>query len=371
MTDARFMKQVLSLARKGWGYTSPNPMVGALVVKDGAVVGRGYHEMVGGPHAEVNALVDAGERARGATLYVNLEPCNHHGRTPPCTQAILEAGIARVVVAMEDPNPGVAGGGNALLRSQGIAVTTGVMETEARRLNEIFIKFVTTQQPFVILKCAATLDGRIATRTGDSRWVTGKKARAQVHEIRHGVDAIMVGIGTVINDNPRLTTRLSGGRKGLDPIRIILDTKLSIPEDAQVLKAGASDADTILVTGDAVSTAKRKVLRSRGIKVLEAPLREGGINLNSLVNRLGYIGISSVLVEGGSRVVASVLRSRIVDKILFFYAPKILGGSDGVPISAGPGPDYMRQCVPIRDMSVRGVGDDFLVEGYIDKSATW
>lgn len=370
-TDERFMDEAMELARKGWGHTSPNPMVGAVVVRDGEAVGRGYHEAVGGPHAEVNALADAGERARGATLYVNLEPCNHQGRTPPCTRAIREAGIARVVVAMADPNRNVAGGGNAVLRSSGIEVVVGVREAEARRLNEIFVKFVTTQQPFVILKCASTLDGRIATRTGDSRWVTGETARARVHDLRHGADAIMVGIGTVISDNPRLTTRLSDGRKGLDPVRIILDSKLSIPEDARVLERGASEADTILVTGDAVSAAKRKVLRSRGVKVLEAPLRDGGIHLNSLMNRLGYIGISSLLVEGGSRVIASVLRSRIVDKILFFYAPKILGGSDGFPICEGTGPDYMRQCVPIRDMTVHPCDEDFLVEGYIDKSATW
>ncbi|MFP4032599.1 MAG: bifunctional diaminohydroxyphosphoribosylaminopyrimidine deaminase/5-amino-6-(5-phosphoribosylamino)uracil reductase RibD [Desulfococcaceae bacterium] len=370
MTDEQFMREALTLARKGWGFTSPNPMVGAVVVRDGVVVGRGCHEAVGGPHAEVNALADAGEQARGATLYVNLEPCNHEGRTPPCTRAILEAGISRVVVAMDDPNPSVAGGGNALLRSRGVAVTSGVLETEARRLNEIFIKFVTTRQPFVVLKCAATLDGRIATRTRDSRWVTGPAARSHVHEMRHGLDGIMVGIGTVISDNPRLTTRRADGQKGLDPVRIILDTKLSIPEDAEVLRV-SGESDTILVTGEAVSSAKRKVLRSRGVKVLEAPLRRGEVNLNLLMNRLGYIGISSLLIEGGSKVIASSLRARIVDKVLFFYAPKILGGSDGVPMCDGPGPDFMRQCVPIRDMALHPMGDDFLVEGYIDKSATW
>ncbi len=370
MTDERFMQEALSLARKGWGHVSPNPMVGAVVVRDGVVVGRGHHEAAGGPHAEVNALADAGEKARGATIYVNLEPCNHEGRTPPCTRAILEAGISRVVSAMDDPNPAVAGGGNAFLHSRGVATTRGVLEAEARRLNEIFIKFVTTQQPFVVLKCAATLDGRIATRTRDSKWVTGPAARSYVHEIRHGLDGIMVGVGTVISDNPSLTTRRADGRAGLDPVRIILDTKLSIPEDAKVLRS-SPHADTILVTGEAVSSAKRKVLRSRGVKVLDAPLRRGRINLNSLMNRLGYIGVSSLLIEGGSKVIASALRARIVDKILFFYAPKIMGGSDGVPICEGPGPDYMRQCVPIRDMALHPMGEDFLVEGYIDKDATW
>jgi diaminohydroxyphosphoribosylaminopyrimidine deaminase/5-amino-6-(5-phosphoribosylamino)uracil reductase len=370
MTDERFMKEALTLARKGWGYTSPNPMVGAVVVRDGKIVGRGYHEAAGRPHAEVGALADAGENARGATLYVNLEPCNHDGRTPPCTQAILSAGISRVVAAMDDPNPGVAGGGNAFLQSRGVTVTRGVLEDEARRLNEVFVKFVGAQQPFVVLKCAATLDGRIATRTRDSKWVTGSRARSYVHEIRHGLDAIMVGIGTVISDDPSLTTRRAKGREGLDPVRIVLDTKLSVPEDAKVLRS-SPDADTILVTGRAVSAAKRTVLRSRGVKVLEAPLRRGQINLNSLMNRLGYIGITSLLIEGGSQVIASALRARVVDKILFFYAPKIMGGSDGVPICGGPGPDYMRQCIPIRDMALHPMGEDFLVEGYIDKGATW
>ena len=371
MSDERFMEEAIALARNGWGTTSPNPMVGAVVVRDGEVAGRGWHRAAGGPHAEVHALTDAGERARNATLYVNLEPCNHHGRTPPCTEAIREAGIARVVVAMEDPNPDVTGGGNAHLRALGVEVVSGVLETEARRLNEVFVKFATTRRPFVVLKVAATLDGRIATRTGDSKWVTGEAARAHVHELRHGMDAIMVGIGTIAVDDPSLTTRLPDGRPGADPIRIVLDSKLSISEDARVLRHDASNADTMLVTGDAVSAAKRKVLRSRGVKVLEAPLRDGRIHLDSLMNRLGYIGITSLLVEGGSRVIASALQSRIVDKILFFYAPKILGGGDGVPICAGDGPEHMRQCIPIRDMTSRWFGDDLLVEGYIDKRATW
>ncbi len=369
MDDTGYMKMALELAWKGWGNTSPNPMVGAIVVRDGRVVGKGYHAVVGGPHAEVNAIDDAGEAARGATLYVTLEPCNHQGRTPPCTRKIIDAGIARVVVAMDDPNPEVRGGGNEHLRMNGIPVITGVCRREAEQQNEIFIKYVRTKLPFVIVKCAATLDGRIATRTGDARWVSGEASRRHVHWLRHGYDGIMVGIGTVVNDDPSLTTRLENG-PGRDPIRIILDTHLSIPEGAKLLKL-ESNADTIIVTGDEVSENKRAMLKRRGVKVIRAPMQNGMINLARLMNRLGYIGITSLLVEGGSRVIASALNARIVDKIMFFYAPKLLGGDDGVPICKGPGPAHMRQSIPIRDMAVRRFDQDLMVEGYIDKSKTW
>ena len=256
MEDSYFMKMALALAEKGRGYTSPNPMVGAVVVKDGRVVGRGWHEKAGKPHAEVNAIDDAGIHAVGATIYVTLEPCNHTGRTPPCTQKIIQAGITRTVVAMNDPNPDVEGGGIDCLRQAGIQVTDGVCEAEARKLNESFIKFVRTKRPFVILKTASTLDGQIATRTGDSKWVTGEPARLFVHQIRHAVDAILVGIGTVLADDPSLTTRLPD-RKGKDPTRIILDTRLSIPENARLLQLD-SEADTIIVCGKSAPDDKEK-----------------------------------------------------------------------------------------------------------------
>ncbi len=369
MDDIQYMKLALDLARKGQGFTSPNPMVGAVVVRDGSIVGKGWHQAAGKAHAEVNAIDDAGEMARGATIYVTLEPCNHTGRTPPCTRKILDAGIRKVVVAMEDPNPDVAGGGNEFLRTRGIEVVSGVCRAEAEQLNEIFIKYIKTKLPFVLLKCASTLDGRIATRTGDSKWVTGETSREYVHRLRHAMDAIMVGIGTVINDDPSLTTRLND-MKGLDPIRIILDSKLSIPEHAKVLTL-KSEAATIVVTGEAVSKAKRDVLRSRGVTVLQAPLKNGQINLELLMTRLGYIGITSLLVEGGSQVIASALNARIVDKVNFFYAPKILGGDDGFPICRGPGPEYMRQAIPLRDVAVRRFDEDIMVEGYVDKLKTW
>jgi diaminohydroxyphosphoribosylaminopyrimidine deaminase / 5-amino-6-(5-phosphoribosylamino)uracil reductase len=367
--DTRFMEQALDLAARGAGCVSPNPMVGALVVKDGQVVGRGFHEVLGEAHAEVNALDDAGEAARGATLYVTLEPCNHFGRTPPCTERILAAGVKRVVVAMTDPNPHVAGGGNERLRAAGIEVTCGVCEAGAEKLNESFIKYVQTGRPFVTLKSAMTLDGRIATRTGDARWVTGPASRQFVHELRHGVDAIMVGIGTVLADDPSLTTRMEG-RTGRDPVRIILDSRLSIPLEARLLRL-KSDSDTILVTGPSAPEGKAARLMEReGIQVLRTPLGEGGIDLAALMDRLGGMRITSLLLEGGSRVSASALKAGIIDKVMFFYAPKILGGDDGVPCCRGAGPEKMADCRSLSDVKVRRFGEDVMIEGYLREGAS-
>lgn len=369
MDDTQYMRMALDLARKGWGYTSPNPMVGAVVVKDGAVIGKGFHERVGGPHAEINAIDDAGDAARGADLYVTLEPCNHTGRTPPCTEKILAAGIRRVFVAMDDPNPQVTGGGGDYLRSKGIPVATGILEQEAQRLNEIFVKFMKTRRPFVMLKCASTLDGRIATRTGDARWVTGEASRAYVHHLRHGVDGIMVGIGTVLADDPSLTTRLDGAG-GVDPTRIILDTRLSIPEDAKVLTI-ASAAGAIIAAGEEAPAEKERRLANSGATVLRLPrAADGGIDLGALMDRLGGMGVTSVLVEGGSRVMASALKSGVADKIMFFYAPKILGGDDGYPICRGGAPALMRDCIPVNKTAVHRFGEDVMIEGYIDNRRT-
>ncbi len=358
------MQQALDLAEKGRGWTSPNPMVGAVVVKDGRVVGRGYHQRAGGPHAEVNAIDDAGERARGATIYVTLEPCNHVGRTPPCTRKILDAGIRRVVVAMTDPNPGVKGGGNGYLRNQGIDVVTGICEKESRTLNEHFITWVTTGRPFVIAKCAATLDGRIATRTGDSRWVTGPASRQFVHRLRHAIDGIMVGVETVKKDDPSLTTRLDG-QHGSDPTRIILDTHLSIPPEAKMLNQ-ASDAPTWVVCGTDAPADRRAVLEAAGARVVDASMKSGRIDLQALMDLLGAMGITSLLIEGGGSVIGSAFAARIVDKICFFYAPKILGGDDGVPICRGAGPESMQQSIPVHDLSVIRFDTDVMIQGYLE-----
>jgi len=364
MDDTDYMKQALRLAEKGRGYTSPNPMVGAVIVKDGRIVGKGWHERAGGPHAEVNAISDAGSRAVGATLYVTLEPCNHQGRTPPCTEAILSAGISRVVAAMADPNPDVAGNGCEYLRSKGLDVTIGVCEKEAQRLNEVFVKYVRTKRPFVILKCAATLDGRIATQNGDSRWVTGPEARKHVHEMRHAVDAIMVGIGTVKADNPSLTTRIDG-TEGKDPVRIILDTGLSISEDAKVI-CQDSEAKTLIVTGPDDFGQKERTISARGAEIVRAPVNSAGIDLKRLMEILGSRGLTSLLIEGGSRVAASAIASGIVDKACFFYAPKILGG-DGIPICTGPGPALMKDAVQVSISGVLRLGPDIMVEAYFGK----
>lgn len=361
IVDETYMKMALELAEQGRGWTSPNPMVGAVIVKDGAVVGKGFHQAAGGPHAEIHALDDAGEKARGATLYVSLEPCNHTGRTPPCTQAILRSGIKRVVAGMKDPDPRVTGAGLDFLESQGIDVSVGVCEDACQRINEIFIKYVTTSLPFVILKCAATMDGCIATRTGDSKWITNPLSRQFVHELRHAVDAVMVGIGTVLKDNPRLTTRLED-RKGSDPIRIVLDTYLSTPQDAQLLHL-ASDSDTLIVTGSEAAAEKRTLLERPGVRFLALKDSAGQIDLTALLCELGKMGITSLLIEGGSRVNGSALRAGIVDKIYMFYAPKICGG--GIPVCGDNGVNLMEESIQVTEISVHRFADDVMIEGYL------
>lgn len=369
--DECYMKEALSLAEKGRGHTSPNPLVGAVIVKNGTIVGRGYHQVAGGPHAEVNAIADAGGKAFGATMYVTLEPCNHFGRTPPCTRAICEAGISRVVVAMADPNPAVAGGGSRFLQKRGVKVQTGVSESEARKMNAFYIKYIQTGLPYVILKCAATLDGRIATESGDSRWITGAAARDHVHRLRHAVDGILVGVDTVRADDPQLTCRLKEG--GKDPLRIILDTRLRIPESAGIV--GEEQASgTILVTGPLTASRpeadpgacpgseRKKRFIARGVQVIETACRDNRIEPRPLLEKLGKMGITSILAEGGSRVSGSLLKAGVVDRVCFFYAPKILAG-DGIPVCRGPGPEKMADCLSVSNIEIKRFGDDILIEG--------
>ncbi|RJQ70227.1 MAG: bifunctional diaminohydroxyphosphoribosylaminopyrimidine deaminase/5-amino-6-(5-phosphoribosylamino)uracil reductase RibD [Desulfobacteraceae bacterium] len=365
MNDDDYMALALALAARGAGYVSPNPLVGAVVIKDDQVVGQGYHQAVGAAHAEVNAIDDAGERASGATLYVTLEPCHHFGRTPPCTEKIVAAGIRRVVAAMADPNPDVQGGGNDFLQSRGIEVVCGVKEREARQLNESFIKFVTTRQPFVVLKMAATLDGRIATRTGDARWVTGEAARSRVHRLRHAMDAILVGIGTVKSDDPSLTARPAHG-KGVDPIRLVLDTRLSMSKRAQMLTQ-VSNAPTYVVCGPDASEMDHRRLVASGARILESPVKKGRIDLNALMGQLGRMGITSLLIEGGAQVAGSALAADIVDKMIIFYAPKVTGGDDGVSMFRGQGAALMKDALTLQDMTVEMVGEDIMVQGYLKK----
>ncbi|MFZ7112833.1 MAG: bifunctional diaminohydroxyphosphoribosylaminopyrimidine deaminase/5-amino-6-(5-phosphoribosylamino)uracil reductase RibD [Desulfatiglandales bacterium] len=367
--DERFMKEALRLAKKGLGRTSPNPAVGAVVVRDGKVVAGGYHKRAGGAHAEVEALNGLDGRAHERdVLYVTLEPCNHQGRTPPCTEAILKRGIKKVVVGMKDPNPGVAGGGCDFLRRQGVEVREGTLETECRRLNEAFIKYVTTGRPFVTAKSALTLDGWTATATGHARWVTNERSRRFVHGLRDRVDGLMVGVGTVLADDPALNTRL-GARKGKDPARIIVDTHLRIPANARVMNLD-SISPTILVLGEDVPSDRIGALKGQGAVPLICPVKNGRIDLAAMMDELGKMSITSLLVEGGAALMGSLIREGHVDKFYIFMAPKLLVGDDGVPMVSGPGPERMDQSLNLKALRLRRFGDDILIRGYPDVHGT-
>jgi len=359
-TDERFMRMALREARKGLGRTSPNPAVGAVIVKGQDVIARGYHRKAGMPHAEIEAIQRAGKGAAGSTLYVTLEPCNHEGRTPPCTREIAGAGIKRVVAGMADPNPHVRGGGFRFLAAQGIEVTEGILEQDCARINEAFVKYVTEGSPFVSVKSALTLDGWCATSTGHSQWVSNEKSRRFVHRLRDRVDAIMVGVGTVLRDDPMLTTRTVRGR---DPVRIILDTRLSTPPDAKVIDHD-SRAETILVAGDDAGRGRIERLEARGVRVLRCTQKGEMIDLRRLLEILGKMQFTSILVEGGAAVIGSFLRERLVDKFYIFSAPKILGGDDGRPMATGAGPKRMDMCTALGGISTRRFGDDTLTVGY-------
>jgi diaminohydroxyphosphoribosylaminopyrimidine deaminase/5-amino-6-(5-phosphoribosylamino)uracil reductase len=364
--DEQFMQEALALAAQARGRTSPNPMVGSIVVKDGRVVGRGSHIKAGAPHGEVVALEDAGVQAKGATLYITLEPCCHYGggkRTPPCTRAIIAAGIRRVVAAMRDPNPLVSGQGLEELRQAGIAVKLSVLETEAAALNEVFIKYITTKRPFVLLKVAASLDGKIATVTGESRWITNERSRLLVHQLRDQVDAVMVGINTVLRDDPLLTTRLPGGG-GRDPMRIVVDTHLRIPCEARLLAASAT-ACTLIATSPAAPTDKRLQLEGAGAKILVVEGDGPGIPLGPLMDQLGAMQVTSILLEGGGELHCSALRAGIVDKVLYFLAPKLIGGRSAPMAIGGQGFARLEEAVSLERMQVRQLDGDLLIEGYV------
>ncbi len=361
--DAIYMKKSLSLAKLGEGYTSPNPLVGAVIVKNNKIVGKGYHQNYGGVHAEVNALKDAANKAQHGTLYVNLEPCSHYGKTPPCASAIIKAEIKRVVVAMKDPNPLVAGRGIELLKDAGIEVKIGVLVEEARQLNEAFIKYITTEFPFVYLKTAQTLDGFLATGRGDSKWITNKQAREYGHQLRHKVDAILVGIGTILKDNPRLNTRFSG-KEGKDSLRVVLDTKLSIPLEARIINQ-ESTAGTLIVTSEGINNRKNELLEKKeNVEILQLPVdRKGKIPLKKLLYFLHNKNISSLLVEGGGSINYSFLTRGLIDKIFTFIAPRILGGNDGVSAYSGSGPETMEFITDLKEVRFQQLGDNMLVTG--------
>ena len=360
MEDREYMALALELAERGVGWASPNPMVGAVIVRDGRIIGQGWHERCGQPHAERNALSACTESPRGATLYVTLEPCCHYGRQPPCTQAILEAGIRRVVVGSSDPNPLVAGKGIALLRAQGVEVTQHVLEEACDRLNQVFFHYIRTRRPYVVMKYAMTLDGKIAAYTGDSRWVTGEAARAHVQQLRHRYTGIMVGVGTVLADDPLLTCRIPGGRS---PVRILCDTHLRTPLTAQVVTT-ARQAPTLLATccGE---EARRAAYEAAGCQVLVLPEHQGHVDLNALMDELGRREIDSVLLEGGGTLNWAALEQGVVQKILAYLAPKLVGGREAKTPVEGAGAARMAQAIPLNNSTVIQIGTDFLIESEV------
>ncbi len=361
--DEIFMRLAIREGRKGLGRTSPNPPVGAVVVKEGKVVGRGYHRRAGTPHAEIHALREAGEAARGATLYVTLEPCNHYGRTPPCTEAILTAGIKRVVIGCQDPNP-KARGGAEYLASKGLEVETGVLLEECAILCRFFLKAIKSGLPWVLSKAAMSLDGRIATRSGDSKWITGERARRYGHRLRNIYDAILVGKGTILADNPALTCRLRGGR---NPIRIILDTSLSLPLEAKVFQ---EEGRVIVWCGEEALASKEALLREWGVEIWRLPLKNGWVDLKAGLFCAVKAGILSVLVEGGAKVHGSFFDASLVDEIAFFYGSLIIGGEGAPTAVGGQGPLKLSEAKRLQNYRVRRFGDSFLVEGFLTPPAT-
>lgn len=377
--DEKFMREALRLAVKGKGKVSPNPMVGAVIVKNGIIVGRGFHKAVGEAHAEVNALHDAGEAAKGSTLYVNLEPCNHYGRTPPCTDAILRAGIKKVVIGMMDPNPHVTGGGAERLRKESVEVVSGVLEEECRYLNRVFVKYVTTGFPYVIAKSAMTLDGKIATRTGDSKWITSESARRFVHSLRSEVDAICVGIGTVIADDPLLTVRYKVKKISSKPIRVVVDRNLRIPENSNLVDT-AGDVPCWVFHGENCDKEKIKRLEGKGVRLFSIPtLANGHLDMKEIFSRLGKEQVTSVMVEGGAGIMGALFESLapsmvgntipLVDEVCFFYAPKIIADPEAVPLlSSGRTCLSMSEAIELKKVVVKKFQQDVMIRGVLSCS---
>jgi diaminohydroxyphosphoribosylaminopyrimidine deaminase/5-amino-6-(5-phosphoribosylamino)uracil reductase len=360
-----YMRRAISLAKRGAGWVNPNPMVGAVLVKDGRIIGKGFHEFFGGPHAEVNAIGSVPEHLRdaiaGSTLFVTLEPCVHEGKTPPCGNLIAEKKIRKVVIGMTDPNPLVNGNGINYLRSEGIVVEVGMMEPRISELNEIFSKFIHTGLPFVVLKSAMTLDGKIATVTNASRWITGEPSRNRVHLLRQQLSAVMVGIDTVLFDDPLMNIRLKGIWK--NPLKVIVDTHGRIPAEAKVL---AHDPQlTIVATTRLADRKKLKDIERAGAQVLICPVKDNKVDLEFVMKSLGAMGIDSVMIEGGGTLAFSALQEGLVDKIISFIAPKILGGACAPTSVGGKGFEKMEDAINLRNLRTRKVGNDLMVEGWI------
>jgi diaminohydroxyphosphoribosylaminopyrimidine deaminase/5-amino-6-(5-phosphoribosylamino)uracil reductase len=366
MTPADLMREALAEARKGLGLASPNPMVGAILVNDGAIVGRGHHTWEGRHHAEILAIRQAGERSRGATLYINLEPCCHDGRTPPCTDALIEAGVSRVIAAMVDPNPRVSGQGLAKLRAAGIeTVVEESFTAEAEKLNEPFVHFMRTGKPLVLLKAALTLDGKIAAPEDNTGWITSEKARLHVQQLRHGFDAILTGIGTVLADDPLLTDRTALPRSR-PLLRIVLDSRLRTPVNSRMVES--CRGDVLLVTTSMAPADRRKALEDRGIRILVADHASGRTDMIALLDALAAERYLSLMIEGGSRINWSALESGVADKIFFYYAPKILGGLQSLPVAGGAGRLRRSDAILFRHVRLHPItGDEFAVEAELVK----
>jgi diaminohydroxyphosphoribosylaminopyrimidine deaminase/5-amino-6-(5-phosphoribosylamino)uracil reductase len=359
-TDEYFMNRAMQLALRARGKTTPNPMVGAVVVRNGRIVGEGFHERAGMAHAEIIALEKARGSAKGASLYVTLEPCTHFGRTPPCVNKIIQSGIKEVVIGMIDPNPINNGKGILSLKNNNIKVRTGILEDKLKKINEAFIKHITRKLPFITVKIAQSLDGKIATRTGDSKWITSDKSRIFSHRIRRYYDGIMVGVNTVLRDNPRLNAWFSSQQ----PVKIVVDSQLSTPENAHIF---SEQSNVILVTLPAkpgLETENRQVL-SQKARVLEVRERSGQINLRDMMRKLAALEITNILVEGGGTLIGSLFDEKLVDKVLFFVSPKIIGGKDALCSVMGKGISRVDEALRLKNVSMRRIGEDFLVEAYV------
>jgi len=366
MPSQDYMECALSLARLAMGYTSPNPAVGAVVVKDGLAVGMGYTQPVGCEHAEVMALRQAGDKAQGATMYVTLEPCPHYGRTPPCTQAIIDADISEVHIALLDPNPVVSGLGVRRLNEKGIKTHIGMCQQEAYEINEAYTKHITTGLPFVVAKFAMSLDGKIATKTGDSKWITREETRKYAHALRYTVDAIMVGVNTIVADNPRLTAKGCGGRGGIgkkQPLRLVIDSKGKVPLSSRIFEPPGEVLLAVVAPFDSVKKGK---FIDVGAEVVELPARGGSVDIVELLRLLGRREIVTVLVEGGGRLLGSLFDHHLVDKVLTFISPIIIGGCGAVSVG-GDGVDNMGKALRLTRVDIKTFGDDILVSGYPEK----
>jgi diaminohydroxyphosphoribosylaminopyrimidine deaminase/5-amino-6-(5-phosphoribosylamino)uracil reductase len=355
-----FMNIALKLALKAKAKTSPNPMVGAVVVKKGRIVGEGYHEKAGLAHAEIIALDEAAKLAKGATLYVTLEPCVHFGRTPPCVDRIIKSGIKEVIIGMVDPNPLNNGRGINLLKQHKIKVKAGFLEEDLKRINEAFIKYISKKMPFVTVKVAQSLDGRIATRTGDSKWITSDKSRGYAHRIRSSYDAIMAGVNTVLRDNPKLNAWFSQKH----PVKIIVDSQLSVPQDANIFSTNSQVIIITLPSRPGQETENRKILAGKA-KILEVKEKGGQINLKDTMKKLARLEITNILVEGGGTLIGSLFDEGLVDKILFFISPKIIGGKEAISSVMGRGISRIDNAIKLKNIKLRHFGEDFLIEGYI------